>query len=897
MQLWIDVESSAGVKQGSGPITSATSWRNTRRLDKAGEFSFTMAAGDPMAAEVQHKRVVRCYGVLGEIEAGAGVITELGAGIVDQIEVTADDPPMLRVSGSDLLRELTYRTVGDLEISSQAGVNADYVGAIIDDVVGEFALPQTINITLYDYVYVGHSSPFSKLHFDLGAQKNNNATTLSYQYYSGSSAGWDSLAGVVDDTVVAGAWLAQSGDLHFTKPVDWDTTLHDGHTLYWVRIHVDAGSDLDPVDVNSVAASVSTTSATALADILALAPAGWAYDLVSGYGTTTNAIYMQFAGESVLEALCKVAEKTGEHFRLGTGRAVTWLRKDNPASGLRAISTANPIAAESNDEVCLLTDFRRTGDSYELVNGVYCYGSGSGDGRLTIAQTTEAEAGYTVNAGTNYISHAASQATYGQIDRQQTWSDIAPAADTVADTLVAANTLARTAIEWLAERIAPQYAYSCSVVKANLALLPGQTIQVVYHRWIAGYHAINVDATLYILEATTEVSQEGVRTVGLTLATVKRWARTEADLLVDAVRGGRDTRGHGQQVHANDVRSVQAGEGQVLTADGLGRSVWRYPQTMGDGVTVIIAGNYIPKSALSGKGSLVGATAAGTPADVPVGADSKFLMADHTQANGVTWADAAGHDAVTLAASADVLLGLSTQELSLDTQVANRVLAGPTTGADAAPTFRSLVFADVPSSSNPGAAASVLASDASGYLRLVRLGLGVAPSYPLHVAGVAFLSDRAYVGSTYVDPGANCLAVEGNLLIGNTTDGFLLRRYLTIGELIGIDTGLAAYNDLNIRAHSSSQLYLYTSGGIGIGTGPPADPGQDNVRVGNGLYVGGDTGGIASTIGIVNSTQGVGAGAGSVLMNGATARSSTGWLKIYVGTAARYVPFWTTVTG
>lgn len=41
----------------------------------------------------------------------------------------------------------------------------------------------------------------------------------------------------------------------------------------------------------------------------------------------------------------------------------------------------------------------------------------------------------------------------------------------------------------------------------------------------------------------------------------------------------------------------------------------------------------------------------------------------------------------------------------------------------------------ITSSSNPGAAASILASDASGFLQLVRIGLAVAPLYPLHVAG------------------------------------------------------------------------------------------------------------------------------------------------------------------
>lgn len=53
-------------------------------------------------------------------------------------------------------------------------------------------------------------------------------------------------------------------------------------------------------------------------------------------------------------------------------------------------------------------------------------------------------------------------------------------------------------------------------------------------------------------------------------------------------------------------------------------------------------------------------------------------------------------DEVTLAADADVLLSLSTQEIGLDVQNANEVFAGPATGADADPTFRALVAADLP---------------------------------------------------------------------------------------------------------------------------------------------------------------------------------------------------------
>lgn len=56
----------------------------------------------------------------------------------------------------------------------------------------------------------------------------------------------------------------------------------------------------------------------------------------------------------------------------------------------------------------------------------------------------------------------------------------------------------------------------------------------------------------------------------------------------------------------------------------------------------------------------------------------------------------ASHAAVTLAADADVLLGLTGQQLTFDPQTANRVFAGPASGGAVDPTFRALVTADLP---------------------------------------------------------------------------------------------------------------------------------------------------------------------------------------------------------
>jgi hypothetical protein len=56
------------------------------------------------------------------------------------------------------------------------------------------------------------------------------------------------------------------------------------------------------------------------------------------------------------------------------------------------------------------------------------------------------------------------------------------------------------------------------------------------------------------------------------------------------------------------------------------------------------------------------------------------------------------HAGVTLSTTLGAnLLGLSTQQLTLNNQTANYVFAGPTTGVAAAPSFRALVAADIPS--------------------------------------------------------------------------------------------------------------------------------------------------------------------------------------------------------
>jgi hypothetical protein len=85
----------------------------------------------------------------------------------------------------------------------------------------------------------------------------------------------------------------------------------------------------------------------------------------------------------------------------------------------------------------------------------------------------------------------------------------------------------------------------------------------------------------------------------------------------------------------------------------------------------------------------------------------------------------------------------------------------------------------ITSSANPGAAASILASSAQGYLQLVRLGLGVAPSYPLQVQGTTPQLRLQQDASHYADFE---VAGDGDLTIQPSGDSLLVPAGKTLAS-------------------------------------------------------------------------------------------------------------------
>lgn len=90
-----------------------------------------------------------------------------------------------------------------------------------------------------DYLLVCADRPFGGIAVDVG-NANGNASVMTVKYWNGSA--WVSIA-VTDGTANGGATLGQDGNLTWTVPAAWATSIINGIAGYWVRIEVSAGLD------------------------------------------------------------------------------------------------------------------------------------------------------------------------------------------------------------------------------------------------------------------------------------------------------------------------------------------------------------------------------------------------------------------------------------------------------------------------------------------------------------------------------------------------------------------------------------------------------------------------------------------------------------------------------
>lgn len=273
-----------------------------------------------------------------------------------------------------------------------------------------------------------------------------------------------------------------------------------------------------------------------LEQIIAFA-SDWSLDLTNGYGSTENAVYARFAGQSVLGALVGLADATDENFRLGANRQVIWLREGTPDSGIRAVRSLNDLVKAQ--DVCGIDQLEEIKISYELVTRIYPFGSGQGFDRLTLETVTDAApAGYTLGSDLKgyYLERDDSIAEYGVIEKFISFKDISPISNTDGDVASASNELLRSAAIHLRIFGEEQRLYAMNVYGLERPIYPGQTIHVEYREVDIDSKPIDLNEDLIIMETTTEVRPDGTSITALLLSTVDAWLPTDAELIYEEIK-------------------------------------------------------------------------------------------------------------------------------------------------------------------------------------------------------------------------------------------------------------------------------------------------------------------------------------------------------------------------
>jgi hypothetical protein len=115
--FWVDIENSGGARVGAGPLR-ASQFSPRSRLSASGDFTFIVSAADPNLAALAEKRVAVCRYV-----DRNGDMQTFGSGVIDKVTrtITEDGNMVITVSGNALVRELSYRSVGSLDLSGIGG--------------------------------------------------------------------------------------------------------------------------------------------------------------------------------------------------------------------------------------------------------------------------------------------------------------------------------------------------------------------------------------------------------------------------------------------------------------------------------------------------------------------------------------------------------------------------------------------------------------------------------------------------------------------------------------------------------------------------------------------------------------------------------------------------------
>ena len=258
---------------------------------------------------------------------------------------------------------------------------------------------------------------------------------------------------------------------------------------------------------------------------------------------------------SCLAALISLIGMTVEHFRygdwitpynmggiaMGGWRQVEWIPHVFPSSGWRAFYGVDPLASEGVSKQCIITKIDRVHDTHDVFVGrYYAHGTGSQGVNISLGPPSIPPGppslipGYDFNWCIKlnsfhhlgyYLEHTPTWDLYG-IEKAIHYADC----DTT-------RKLIRKTIHEMERQLAPIDQYRIEIVGLPELLRPGQTIRVVAHKYVDGYHNIDIDEDLNILSITNKLANDGTYSVIMTCSNIDKKLPTDTSVMIAAMVG------------------------------------------------------------------------------------------------------------------------------------------------------------------------------------------------------------------------------------------------------------------------------------------------------------------------------------------------------------------------
>jgi len=379
--------------------------------------------------------------------------------------------------------------------------------------------------------------------------------------------------------------------------------------------------------------------------------------------------------------------------------------------------------------------FRIINEPSEVVTRVYVYGAGQGNDRFTLADKTDADpTGFTTTAADSLIVNTTLEAVSDQpqITRVTHFSSIKP--EDISDATMratAANQLLQAGVSYLTERDGSNKVYYQMDTLPDGRHIPGQLVTLTYTRtspWDSAGAEIDTDIisisdTFLLLEYSTTMDSNNNWVATVLLGDVPELPEQGDSMTAKRIVKLEETLRHSTSGQSSPTKPVDG--------DTYLKSAGSPPNLTGNmvvdaGITI----DTVDISAANAQSFLMVNASSEHEFERSVNFSADFTITDNgansTYDIDLNAGSGALHDALTLGTNASAFLELTGQLLGLDTQTANTGFFGPTTGVAADPAFRAMVFADVPTDSDPTGEA-VLASDSNGRLGLEGLGILTAP--------------------------------------------------------------------------------------------------------------------------------------------------------------------------